>query len=38
MTAILRFARSAVFDSVIGSISGYPIQREFLSKMRDHWF
>ena len=26
------------FDSVIGSVSGYPIQREFLSKMHDHWF
>jgi hypothetical protein len=25
-------------DSVIGSGSGYPIQREFLSKMHDHWF
>jgi len=25
-------------DSVIGSISGYPIQREFLQKMHDHWF
>jgi len=25
-------------DSVIGSLSGYPIQREFLSKMHDHWF
>jgi hypothetical protein len=25
-------------DSVIGSVSGYPIQREFLSKMHDHWF
>jgi len=25
-------------DSVIGSVSGYPIQREFLSKMHNHWF
>jgi hypothetical protein len=25
-------------DSVIGSISEYPIQHEFLSKMHDHWF
>jgi hypothetical protein len=25
-------------DSVIGSVSGFPIQREFLSKMHDHWF
>jgi hypothetical protein len=25
-------------DSVIGSVSGYSIQREFLSKMHDHWF
>jgi hypothetical protein len=25
-------------DSVIGSLAGYPIQREFLSKMHDHWF
>lgn len=25
-------------DSVIGSVSGYPIQHEFLSKMHDHWF
>jgi hypothetical protein len=25
-------------DSVIGSVSGYPIDREFLQKMHDHWF
>jgi hypothetical protein len=25
-------------DSVIGSASGYPITREFLLKMHDHWF
>jgi len=25
-------------DSVIGSVSGYPIGREFLKKMNDHWF
>jgi hypothetical protein len=25
-------------DSVIGSNSGYPITREFLSEMRNHWF
>jgi hypothetical protein len=25
-------------DSVIGSISEYPIQSEFLSRMHDHWF
>jgi len=25
-------------DSVIGSVSGYPIEREFLKKMHDHWF
>ena len=25
-------------DSVIGEGSGYPITKEFLSKMRNHWF
>jgi hypothetical protein len=25
-------------DSVIGSASGYPITREFLQRMHDHWF
>jgi hypothetical protein len=25
-------------DSVIGSVSGYPIERGFLKKMHDHWF
>ncbi len=25
-------------DSVIGSASGYPITKEFLQRMRDHWF
>jgi hypothetical protein len=25
-------------DSVIGSNSGYPIEPEFLSQMRKHWF
>ena len=25
-------------DSVIGSNSGYPIPKEFLSKMRRYWF
>ena len=25
-------------DSVIGSASGYPIERNFLSKMHDFWF
>jgi hypothetical protein len=25
-------------DSVIGSASGYPIEREFLRKMHDRWF
>lgn len=25
-------------DSVIGSVSGYSIDREFLKKMHDHWF
>jgi hypothetical protein len=25
-------------DSVIGSKSGYPITREFLSQMQSHWF
>ena len=25
-------------DSVLGSASGYPITREFLQKMNDHWF
>lgn len=25
-------------DSVIGECSGYPITKEFLKKMRDHWF
>jgi|GEM_PF-2508688 len=25
-------------DSVIGSASGYSIEREFLQKMHDHWF
>jgi hypothetical protein len=25
-------------DSVIGSVSGYPIERKFLKKMHDQWF
>ena len=25
-------------DSVIGASSGYPITKEFLLKMRNHWF
>jgi len=25
-------------DSVLGSISGYPIERQFLKKMHDQWF
>lgn len=25
-------------DSVIGSSSGFPITREFLAAMREHWF
>lgn len=25
-------------DSVIGESSGYPITKEFLKKMYDHWF
>lgn len=25
-------------DSVIGSVSGYPIERAFLQRMHDHWF
>ena len=25
-------------DSVIGEGSGYPITKEFLKRMRDHWF
>jgi hypothetical protein len=25
-------------DSVIGSTSGYPITKDFLQKMHDHWF
>ena len=25
-------------DVVIGSASGYPITREFLQQMHDHWF
>jgi hypothetical protein len=25
-------------DSVIGSASGFPITREFLQRMHDHWF
>ncbi len=25
-------------DSVLGSASGYPIEKEFLSKMKEHWF
>jgi len=25
-------------DSIIGEGSGYPITKEFLSKMHDHWF
>jgi hypothetical protein len=25
-------------DSVIGSASGYPITKEFLNKMNEHWF
>ena len=25
-------------DSVIGESSGYPITKEFLQKMQEHWF
>jgi hypothetical protein len=25
-------------DSVIGNASGFPIEKEFLGKMHDHWF
>jgi len=25
-------------DSVIGSVSGYPIERQFLARMHDYWF
>jgi hypothetical protein len=25
-------------DSIIGSASGYPITKEFLQRMHDHWF
>lgn len=25
-------------DSVIGACSGYPITKEFLTKMKNHWF
>ena len=25
-------------DSVIGSASGYPIETDFLQRMREHWF
>jgi hypothetical protein len=25
-------------DSVLGSNSGYPIEPEFLARMREHWF
>jgi hypothetical protein len=25
-------------DSVIGSVSGYSTERQFLRKMHDHWF
>jgi hypothetical protein len=25
-------------DSVLGSASGYPITKEFLQRMHDHWF
>jgi hypothetical protein len=25
-------------DAVIGSASGFPVTKEFLRKMRDHWF
>lgn len=27
-----------VIDSVIGSASGFPITKDFLSKMQKHWF
>jgi hypothetical protein len=29
---------SCPVDSVIGSASGYPITKEFLQQMHDHWF
>jgi len=25
-------------DAIIGSASGYPITKDFLAKMHDHWF
>jgi hypothetical protein len=25
-------------DAVIGSASGYPVEKDFLSKMNEHWF
>jgi hypothetical protein len=25
-------------DSVIGSVSGFPIETEFLQRMKEHWF
>jgi hypothetical protein len=27
-----------MIDSVIGDESGYPITKEFLNKMKEHWF
>jgi len=32
------FCPKCGIDSVIGSVAGYPIEREFLKKMHDHWF
>jgi hypothetical protein len=34
----LAFCPKCGIDSVIGSASGFPIEKEFLSKMRDFWF
>jgi hypothetical protein len=32
------FCPKCEIDSVIASSSGYPITKEFLAKMRSHWF
>jgi hypothetical protein len=32
------FCPNCGIDSVIGSVSGYPIDRESLKKMHDYWF
>lgn len=34
----MAFCPRCGIDSVIGSASGYPLTREFLSQMNAHWF